>query len=94
MQAVLVLLRNGAKRSVNFVELEHGELSFLASVRLWIKRAIEGFFACNNDVKRDLHGVFETAFEVGHDRKSGPTEIAGLAMAEALKTRIGREFHG
>lgn len=68
-QVVLMLRQNGAKPVLNFVHLENGEPDFVASVGLRVEKADGSIPLCSTVVHGNFDNVFETALDVGHDRK-------------------------
>lgn len=64
-----MVLRNGARITLAFVDLEDGESTFLASVRLRVEKLNDELLPYEIFVERNLEDVFEIALGVGHDRR-------------------------
>lgn len=64
-----MLLENCTKQTLDFVDLENGKPSFLASVGLRVKGGIGDLLFCEMVVDRNLDDVFRTAFDVNYDRR-------------------------
>lgn len=63
-----MLLENGLLQTPDFLDMDDGEPSFLASVRPRVKRANCKLLSCEFFVDKSLEEIFRTAFEVGYDR--------------------------
>lgn len=81
-----MLLRNGAKRILDFIDLQDGELDFFPSVDLQFERANGDLFSCDVVVDRNLEDVFETALDVPNDRK--------VRANEECRLNTGQGAHG
>lgn len=64
-----MLLRSGAERTLNSVDVANREPSYFTSVRLRVKEASSDLLSCETIVDRTLGDVFETALEVDYDKR-------------------------
>lgn len=62
-------LQNRAKRVLHFADLQAGESSFLSSADPLVGKASSELLFRDIIVHRNLSEVFETALNVGHDRR-------------------------
>lgn len=75
---VVVLLRNGTKRTLDLVDLEDDESEVLPSIRLRVKGASGYLLPCDMVVHRNPHDVFQTALVVLHDKRVWVSEGSRL----------------
>lgn len=81
-----MLPRNGAEGSLDFHDLEDEEPSFLSTGGLQVERANSDLLVCNIIVHRNLEDVFETALDVGHNRR--------VRASGGCRLRTGRGSYG
>lgn len=79
-----MILRNDAKRILDFVNLEYGDPNFVASVGL-VERASVDSLSCDGVFDEALDNIFCTAFDVGQDKR--------LRANEVCKARTVRDAH-
>lgn len=66
---VFMVLQNGAKRILDFVDLQDTKPVLVASIGLWVAAASDDLLPRDNVVYRDLDDVFRTVLDVGENRK-------------------------
>lgn len=64
-----MLLQNGAKHILDFLDLEDCELAFFVSVGLRVKKASNDLLLCDILGHTNLDDVFGIAVDVGDDKR-------------------------